>query len=275
MSIIGRIISLIALAIFFLVILSLIQFYQIIRPFKITSSITPKTLGIPYENISFKSFDGTNIQGWWIPNKNKHAKTIILLHGYPADKGNILPTTIFLHDHYNLLYLDFRYFGQSSGQYSSLGFYEVNDVLAAIYYLEQKNIHHVAIWGFSFGGAVALMTAAKTNAVNAVIADASYAQLDWMTFPIWRTLLGAWANIFLGIDVKAISPINAAKTLSIPILIIHSKNDEVIPFFHAKALQEALKTNPYAVFIFPDHLRHGEHPTNYQTIVKSFLSNQL
>src|SRR5260221_9482889 len=97
----------------FLVLLSLWGFYSAIRPSKIMSSVTPKDYDVAYEDISFTTKDHIKISGWFVPNANPHAKTIILLHGYPADKGNILPGTFFLHKKFNLLYFDFRYLGKS------------------------------------------------------------------------------------------------------------------------------------------------------------------
>jgi pimeloyl-ACP methyl ester carboxylesterase len=115
----------------FLLMFSIIGFYLAIRPFRIISSYTPKTFGVAYEKIAFRTKDKITLRGWFIPNINPHAKTIILMHGYPADKGNILPGTIFLHQSYNLLYFDFRYLGESGGHFSTVGKNEVLDLLAA------------------------------------------------------------------------------------------------------------------------------------------------
>ena len=62
-----------------------------IRPFKIISTVTPRDFGLAYENISFQTTDQVVIRGWFIKHPNPQAKTIIILHGYPADKGNLLP----------------------------------------------------------------------------------------------------------------------------------------------------------------------------------------
>src|SRR3990167_2551615 len=136
------------ISIIFLLI-SLWGFYSAIRPFKITSSITPQKYGITYENVSFRTNDNVLIRGWFIKNRNPHAKTIILMHGYPADKGNILPATLFLHKTYNLLYFDFRHLGESEGYYSTIGKNEVMDLQAAIQYMHKRNINEVGVYGFS------------------------------------------------------------------------------------------------------------------------------
>ena len=101
----------------FTVLLSLWGFYWAIRPLRIMSSITPSDFRVAYEDVSFRTQDNILLRGWFIPSSRPKAKTIIVLHGYPADKSNILPSRIFLHPFSNLLFIDFRYFGNSEGPY--------------------------------------------------------------------------------------------------------------------------------------------------------------
>ena len=164
----------------FLILVSLWLFYISIRPPKIVSSITPRELNMPYEEVSFTTADGLTLRGWFVPSEKKADKTLILLHGYPADKGNILPALAFLHADFNLLLFDFRYLGESEGNYSTAGAKEVEDLLAAIQFLKGKGIAEVGVWGFSMGGAVALMAIEKASEIRAVISESSYANLGDM-----------------------------------------------------------------------------------------------
>ena len=145
----------------------------------------------------------------------KADKTLILLHGYPADKGNILPALAFLHADFNLLLFDFRYLGESEGSYSTAGAKEVEDFLAAIRFLKRRGIKEVGVWGFSMGGAVGLMAIDKAPEIKAVVSESSYASLAEMALQLFRMpllnypmayLIGFWANLFLGIDVRDVSP---------------------------------------------------------------------
>ena len=70
-----------------------------------------------YQDVSFRTADGLTLRGWHIPSVKTTGKNLILLHGYPADKGNILPALAFLHEDFNLLLFDFRYLGKSEGSY--------------------------------------------------------------------------------------------------------------------------------------------------------------
>ncbi len=268
---------------------SLWGFYSSIKPPKITSKITPSDLGLKYEEVSFTTTDNIKIAGWLIPSfaeatDGKPASTIILLHGYPADKGDILPLMSFLHKKYNLLLFDFRYLGKSEGKYTTAGAKEVEDLLAAIRFLESRGIKEVGVWGFSMGGAVALMTASKAPEIKVIVSESSYASLNLMTTELYRIpilkyplayLTGIWTKIILGIDLKKVSPTAGVKDLNIPILLVHSKNDEVIPFLNALLIQEALKDNLRAEFWFQENLVHGQLGNEYQKRIEDFFEKYL
>ena len=275
----------VALILFFsLAVISLWGFYASIRPPKIISSLTPRDLKMNYEDVSFSTADGLTLRAWHIPSAKTTGKTLILLHGYPADKGNILPALAFLHGDFNLLLFDFRYLGQSEGSYSTAGAKEVEDLLAAVQFLKTRGVKEVGVWGFSMGGAVALMAIEKAPEIKAVIAESSYASLAEMALELFRIpllnhtvayLVGLWAKLFLGIDLRDVSPAERVRNTSVPILLIHSSADAVIPFSHARSLQEALKNNPRAEFWFHEGSAHGQLASDYQSRVRNFFHKNL
>ena len=267
-----------------LIIISLWGFYSSIRPPRIISSITPRDLKMDYQDVSFKTADGLTLRGWYIPSAKSTEKTLTLLHGYPADKGNILPALAFLHEDFNLLLFDFRYLGKSEGSYSTAGAKEVEDLLAAIQFLKTRGIKEVGVWGFSMGGAVALMAIEKAPEIRAVISESSYASLAAMALELLRIpllnypiayLVGVWARLFLGIDVREASPADRIRNTTLPILLIHSSADAVIPFSHARLLQQALAKNPNAEFWFNEQFAHGQFASDYRTRIKEFFLKHL
>lgn len=269
---------------FVLVLLSLVGFYSAVRPTRINSDPTPSALGLSYEEVTLTTSDNIRLAGWFIPNKNTNAKTIILLHGYPADKGNILPAMSFLAERYNLMLFDFRYMGSSSGRHSTVGAKEALDLVAAIEWLKERGHTELGIWGFSLGGAVVIMETGNHPEVKVVVADSSYANLYDMTpqlyaipglkYPLaWLTRI--WAMMLLQVDIKNISPVDAASKLDIPILITHSKTDKVIPFDHALQLQKALQLNNKAVFWWRDDLKHGQLSDSYRKRMEEFFNRYL
>ena len=261
--------------------LSLIGFYLTLRPYRFITTTTPDQFGAKFETVQFKTADGILLKGWFVPSKKPQAKTILVLHGYPADKGDILPTRIFLHKNYNLLFMDFRYLGESGGYFSTIGTHEVRDVRAALDYLHHRNIHEVAVWGLSMGGATALMSAKHAPEIKAMIAESSYARLDWMAnkrYPIpglnWVVgqLMRLWGYVFLQLDVKTIQPMHDAAKIEIPLLLLYSKDDELITYDHALAMQDAVKNNQKVQMIIYNGKQHGEPVDHYQKLVSDFLA---
>ena len=137
----------ILLIIAFIVILSLLQFLLSIHPPRYYDLRTPEDLGLSYEKVSFRTSDGVKIAGWWIPGKKANG-TVIVGHGYPFDKGNILPNVVFLHPEYNLLLYDHRYFGESEGYITTVGIKEVYDVKAAVDFAKKKARKPLRCTGF-------------------------------------------------------------------------------------------------------------------------------
>ncbi len=190
-----------------------------------------------------------------------------------------------MQEQYSLLFIDFRYFGNSEGKYSTIGIKETEDVLAGIKFLQDRGVKKIGIFGFSMGGATALMTLTKTDAISAVISQSSYARLDLMAASQYRYfyflrkpltfLTKLWAKIFLGIDIVRESPQEAVKNIQTPVLIIHSNTDDQIPFENALLLQEALKNHNQAEFWFQDNLMHGESGVDYQKRLRDFFKKHL
>lgn len=284
------------LSIVFLVFLSLYGFWQGTHPQKFITNLAPKDFGWEFEELALTTQDGIKLSAWFVPSaakamegKSSNEKTIILLHGYPADKANLLYVSGFLHQDFNLLFLDFRYFGESSGSITTLGYHEQQDVRAALDYLTKRGSTNIGAMGFSFGGAVALLTAAKENRIRVVVSDSAFAHIDLMGHVFYRNfsilkypltfLTKVWAQLFLKFDPNEIAPEKAAALLKIPTLIIHSKQDQLITFENALRIKQSLAHNPKAEFLFLDEGIHGALPDNskadYEKNVLEFFKKNL
>jgi len=84
-------------------------------------------------------------------------------------------------------------------------------------------------------------------------------------------LLRAWSRLFLGHDVTALSPERAAAALTIPVLLIASRQDEQIPFSHAERLQRALAANTRTEVVFTARGRHGEMSDGFAARLAEFF----
>lgn len=268
----------------FLILFSLLTFFMSIHPRKIITNLAPEDLGLEYENVAFKSADGFKLSGWFFPN-NKTKATIIVMHGYPADKANLLGIAEFLAKDFNVLLFDFRSFGRSEGKYSTVGALEKNDLLGAINYLvKEKNITKIGLYGFSLGGAVALM--ANTNNIKAIVTDSAYARLSDMVkhmysiflffkYPLYY-LTKLYGVLFLRINIDDVSPADAIADIKVPIFLIHAEKDSQIPVEEAYLLHEANKKAELWIVKNADHgMTHTINPEEYEKKVSGFFEKNV
>ena len=267
-----------------LILFSLFTFFMSIHPQKIITDLVPSDLGLKYEEITFKSIDGIKLSGWFIPN-NKTKATIIVMHGYPADKANLLGIAEFLAKEFNVFLFDFRSFGKSEGRYTTVGYLEKNDLLGAIKYLEkEKNIPHMGLYGFSLGGAVALMT--NHSNIKAIVTDSAYAQLSNMVKHMYRIFLifkypltyltKLYGILFLNININDASPVNNIKNIKVPILLIHSEKDSQIPITEAYLLHDANKKSELWIVENAEHgMSHSINPKMYEERIIEFFKENV
>lgn len=271
--------------VFFFAFTSFWGFLSAIRPPKITSDITPKDYSLEFERVEFQTRDNVTLRGWYIPaTGGETGKTIIGLHGYPADKGNILPVLRSFANEYNLLLFDFRYFGESDGAYSTAGAKEVEDLRAAVAFAKRRGAERIGVWGFSMGGAVALMGQREMQDINAVVSHSAYANLadlgeELYRLPLLDTTLAKltflWARVIVGVNAYEVSPAQAVQGSDIPVFVSHSRQDDVIDFSHAEALREALSGNERFTFYVMEDALHGVLSDEYLNAVREFFREQL
>jgi len=264
---------------------SLWAFVIIVRPPKIILDRAPDTFNLPAENITIMTADETPLAGWFIPSPSEKRRAVVLLHGYPAEKADMLFTAASLFPDMALLLLDLRYFGESGGEYTTLGITERRDVQRALDFLERRGYERIGIFGFSLGGAIGILTAAEDPRVDAVVSYASFSDLRtlgresysnlWLLkYPLVELLL-LYANAVFNESPVAVSPQNAAHELEIPVFLVHTQQDEQIAFSHAERLQKALSENPLTESYFPEQGLHGELPLDFESRVKNFFLRTL
>ena len=269
------------------VFLSLVNFVLSIFPPKFKTNVNPTTYNLKYENVSFIATDGLKLKGWFIENKESDA-VVLVGHGYPFDKANILQATHFLADEYNLLLFDFRYFGESEGRYTTGGVKESKDVLAATEFLKkEKKFTKIGAIGFSMGGAAILMSESKD--LDAVVIDSAYATMDltlerlFAFFPGILKLPFVWLTKFYGllvfkINANEVSPLNSIGEMKSPILMIHGEKDSQISVKNAHLLYENSDKDKTELWIVPN-AGHGMafalYPKEYQNRVIQFFDKYL
>lgn len=194
------------------------------------------------EEVRFKSRDGMNLAGWFVPGERE--TTVLLLHGYRCQRQEMLPHADMLHRAgYTVFLFDFRSRGESEGDAVTLGYYERGDVLAAIDYLKTRpdvGSAGFGVLGISQGAASAILAAASTRDISAVAAEASFKSLnsviaqsfehfiDLPAFPF--APLTVWVSeLRVGIKTEEVVPEREVANISPrPVFIMHGVLDETI-----------------------------------------------
>ena len=302
----------------------------IIAPKRFISPYNPADFGLKYENITLTTEDGIELKAWFIPVSEVRPQevrpqevrpqgdercdlepTIIICHGYGADKGDCIDIAQFLHPAgYNVLMFDFRGHGQSGGatsrgKYCSLGYYECEDLKTAIRWLKSNSTYRgsrvlkgegvsplplkVGAIGISMGGTVAFMVAAETKELSAVVSDGAYLSFHSAVTSFAKCHFKApkypfippavWAS---GLRLKFNpSELNLEKFMSkispTPILIIHGSEDKEIQPRDANIIfEKALEPKELWIVDGAHHLEsHYVAREDYERKVITFFDRAL
>jgi fermentation-respiration switch protein FrsA (DUF1100 family) len=223
---------------------------------------TPRDAEMAFDNIALVADDGVNIQGWFVPaqssepSTNSSSRTLLFFHGKTGNISDCLEKIHLFHDMgLDVFIIDYHGYGKSGGEPGERAL--TGDALAAYFYLtEQRHLkpERIYLYGQDIGAAVAIGLATKVSAAGLITegADASVIQKirdDWPLIP-WEYLL---RNQF-----DSLAKIGE---VHIPVLLLHSSEDEVVPFNDSRRLF-VLAHNPKELVEI-----HGSHR---EAFVKSF-----
>jgi uncharacterized protein len=207
-----------------------------------TSQRLPSDVGLKYATVRIPSGKDKWVEAWSIPAALSATSkgTVLLFPGHLSSKGKqLIPLAQVFHQlNYDCLLVDFRGVGGSSGDTTTLGATEAQDVAVAMQYIRQ--IHHerpIILYGLSMGSAAVLTAIANEKiAPDAIVLELPYARLidavrsrvsknsHLPTFPI-SELLVFWGGIQHGFNGFAHNPIDYARQVKCPILILNGGLD--------------------------------------------------
>lgn len=193
---------------------------------------TPKDIGLDYEDVYMKTKDGVTISGWYIPTENEKG-VVLFCHGNAGNISHRLESiNIFYNMGLSVLIFDYRGYGKSEGKPSEKGTYL--DAEAAWNYLvsiKGKPPRKIILFGRSLGAAIAADIALKESPAGLII-ESSFLSVFEMGKKYYP-----WIPVRL-ISKFDYSTIDKIQSITSPKLIIHSPDDEIIPFEHGKKLFE-------------------------------------
>lgn len=211
--------------------------------------VTPKELGLRFEEAHLAAEDGTALHGWFLPVEGSR-HTVLVCHGNAGNISHRLDRALLMHAKLktDVFLFDYRGYGLSEGSPDEPGTYR--DARAALRYLitgrgiDRANL---IVFGESLGAAVALQLALE-EPVRALVLEAPFTSIGDMArsvppfLPLGRLFRTRYDNL--------------AKVggLRVPLLILHGDRDTTVPFAQGRRLFEAAP-EPKRFFAIPgaDH----------------------
>ncbi|MBA3235736.1 MAG: alpha/beta fold hydrolase [Chloroflexi bacterium] len=263
-------------------------------------SQTPTDLGLAYRSLDIESGDG-RLPAWFIPARDgRPGPGVVLVHGWESARDRTLPMAVFLHAAgFHCLTFDVRGHGANPAETLPLSAGEFGADTAAAFraLVDQPEVTTGAIAGHSMGAIGAILAAAATPGVAAVVATSAPAdpyRLTRQTFRIARLPIPdliayplAWltTRVYLRPRNHKVADISASVAIGRydgPILLAHGDADVVVPSSHMDRLAIAARRmrggrrRPVETLL----VKEGQHSwlyenAGYRGTVAAFLARSL
>lgn len=194
---------------------------------------TPDQIGLSYKSVSFKAPDGIRLSGWFIPAESPRG-VVIFCHGNAGNISHRLESIDIFHGlRLSTFIFDYRGYGASEGTPSEEGSY-LDAKGAWNYLIEHEGLDpfDIILFGRSLGGAVASCLA-REHRPKALIIESAFTSASDLA-----------GELYLFLPTKLLcrykyDTLAAIREVQCPVLIVHSQEDRIVPFRHARKLFDA------------------------------------
>jgi uncharacterized protein len=246
---------------------------------------TPQDINLRYETHHISISQHERLEAWFVPVKSPKG-IVVLFPPYGASKQALLSPSQILHDlDYDTLMVDFRGAGGSSGSDTTLGIREASDVVRAIAYVRQKwPDRPIILYGASMG-ASAVMRAIALEGVApvAIIIESPFDRLlhtvrhrfEAMGIPSFPAseLIVWWGGWQQGIDGFAHNPVEYAKKIECPVLLMYGTRDGRVTLAEVESIFHNIR--PRKQLVLFSAVGHGslasDDPIEWKKQVQQFL----
>lgn len=191
---------------------------------------TPADAGLAYETVHLNTGDGVRLHGWYVPAASPRG-TLLFFHGNAGNISHRLDSLRIFHGlNLDVLIFDYRGYGQSEGKPDEEGTHR--DALAAWRHLTELRgvaADRIVLFGRSLGAALAARLATEVRPGGLILESAFTSVPDLATDLYWWLPARPLARLHYATrDYLA--------QVTCPVLVVHSPEDEIIPYRHGQAL---------------------------------------
>ncbi|MBI4223632.1 MAG: alpha/beta hydrolase [Deltaproteobacteria bacterium] len=228
---------------------------------------TPDSIGLSFDDQFFQAPSGRKLHGWFVPHPAAKA-SLLFFHGNAGNISHRLEKLKILNElEVSVFIIDYAGYGKSEGKPSEANLYE--DGLAAYQHaVEVLKIDpgRLFLYGESLGSAVAIELAHRQKTAG-IILEGAFTSLKDLAKNHMPFLSALARDQYKNLEKIA--------SVSVPILFIHAKRDEICPFAMAEQLFEKAPQPKQAVW-----LEQGGHNDGfwvdretYRGAIRDFLEN--
>ncbi|WP_372660447.1 alpha/beta hydrolase [Cohnella sp.] len=246
---------------------------------------------LAYSEVTFASADNkTWLEGWWIPSTDSR-KTIVLSHGYGANREESWVPMYDLADllhgmSYNVLMFDYGFASKNHSIPATGGRIESQQLLGAIQFARRQGSDELVVWGFSMGAGTALQAALHSEPIDAMILDSIFIPDDNTLYHNIRnqinipkypsvSLIRFFFPFMSGTRLELIPSTQIQETaFDFPILLIHGTADDKAPAYLSENVAKAQKNELSDLWVVPDAIHEmifRTHPEEYVERTTKFL----
>jgi fermentation-respiration switch protein FrsA (DUF1100 family) len=211
-----------------------------------TLTMTPMDVGMDYQDVYIDTADGVTLHGWFIVGRS--SQVLLFFHGNAGNISHRLDSIRQFQDlDLSVLIIDYRGYGQSGGKTTETGIY--HDADATWRYLTKDrgiSASDIVIFGRSLGASVASWLAAQHQPM-ALIVESSFTSVPDIAQELYPWLPARWLSRFSHATRDYVRDVRC------PVLVTHSRDDEIIPFHHGEAIFAAAN-EPRSLLVL-----HGSH----------------
>jgi fermentation-respiration switch protein FrsA (DUF1100 family) len=209
---------------------------------------TPADIGLTFEEARITTADGIELHGWYVP-AGTGAPAVLFCHGNAGNISHRLEWLQIFHDMgLAVLLFDYRGYGRSRGAPDEPGTYR--DAQAAWDFLTRsKGVApaRIVIFGESLGGSIAAHLAKDVASAGALILTSTFTSAPDLASQFYWYLPVRLLARFEYPTAEYVSHVRA------PTLVIHSRDDEIVPFAHGRKIFERAAGPKEFVEISGDH----------------------
>ena len=239
---------------------------------------TPADMALDFDDVRFSAKDGTRLTGWFIKAAKSPVATVLYYHGNNVNMSdNLLEVGWLARQGFNVFMFDYRGYGMSEGTPTKEGLH-LDSAEALKCVCARPDVNDVVVWGQSLGGTLALAAFAevKSEKVKAVAVESTfYSYQAIVRAKMWKAKdLGGMALTWVLVANEGSACYTINKIPLVPLLIVHGRNDKVVPFAQAERLYREVREPKAAMWTAGGHVQSiGTNLVRRTELIEFFRSS--